>query len=110
VVQTGSASQQKALDRRVLGQGHHELKLVSRESGPGSCQHDLRDLLVKVVLTMYDLQPEHVSVEGDRGLQIGDRYADMIKTEQTREYRGELGGPASHAHQGARLVLTKDRT
>ncbi len=55
-------------------------------------------LLLSVVLSVDDLQPEHVTVEANRRLHIGDGNADMIKTEQTRKHNGEIGGLSGHAH------------
>src|SRR5215211_4074537 len=83
VVQARSASHQKVVEHRVLGQRHHELKLGSPRSGLPGSQHDLGHLLVEVFLAMHHLEPEQVNVEADRFLQISDRDTYMIKTEQT---------------------------
>ena len=80
-MQAGSASHQKAVEYRAFCQRHQQLKLVAHRSSLAARQHDFGNLLVKVVLTMSDLQPKQVTVEGDRCIQIRHRDTDMIKTE-----------------------------
>jgi hypothetical protein len=80
-VYTGSASHQEAVQRRVSGQGHQELKLISHWSVLAARQHDLGYLLVKVLLTMHYVQSKQVPVKAHRCVQIGYRDTDMIKTE-----------------------------
>ena len=80
-MQARSTSHEKALERPVVGQGHHELKLAAARSRLERGQHQLRYLLVKVLLTMHHLQPEQVTVKTERSLQIRDCNSYMIKTE-----------------------------
>ncbi len=85
MVYARSTSHEKAVEHRVLRQRHQQLKLVSHRSGIPVGKHDFGHLLISVVLSVDDLQPEHAAVEGNRRLHIGDRNADMIKTKQTRK-------------------------
>jgi hypothetical protein len=81
VVQAGSTSHQKSVEHRVLSQWHQQLELVARRSCITGRQHDLGNLLVQIVLAVHDLQPQLVTVEGDRFVQIRHRDTNMIKTE-----------------------------
>jgi hypothetical protein len=93
-----STSHEKAVEHRVLRQRHQQLKLVSHRSGVAVGKHDLGYLLLRIVLTVHDLQAEDVTVEGNRRLHVGDGNADMIKTKQTRKHSGEIGGFSGHEH------------
>jgi hypothetical protein len=47
---------------------------------------------------MHNLQTQDVLIEGECCFQINDSDADMIKTEQTRQYDSGIGGPSGHGH------------
>jgi hypothetical protein len=82
VVQTtATASHKKALEHGVFGSWHQKLKVASW-SALSAAQHHLRHLLVGVLFAMHQLETQQVTIEGNRRVQVGDGYPDMIKAEQ----------------------------
>jgi hypothetical protein len=98
VVQAGTTSHQKTVERGVCRQWHQELKLISYRSILVGDQHCLGHLLLKVLLMMNHLESKQVTIKSDRCVQIGNRDTDMIKIEKARKPGSEIGGPSGHGH------------
>jgi hypothetical protein len=95
---TSTASHEKALEHGVFGKRQQQLKLIATRSALSVAQHHLGHLLVQVVFTMHHLETQHVTIEGNRRVQVGDSDTDMIKTEQIGQHTPKIGGHSGHGH------------